>query len=470
MNRPDYSLVAARTAYKRALSKPYPQGFTITPTWEQHQRKSQKLIDDFSDVRAVISYAQNGHRSGFDSRKVGEGYEERRFAETVSAWKLKELIQLFGPLPSWAQESELSKNLTIDGKEFSNSFFTHLYHYLRIQQLEPHANVILEIGGGYGALARIFKLGKPDCKYILVDLPESLFYADVFLRENFPSATISYSSAEECDFLLVSVPEIGHLSNVDVDLVINTGSFQEMTEEANLFWANFFQKKITTETLYSFNYFLINRAAYGETSEGGISSPICPILDDCWEPAFFKINPPIPTIDSCKRNWLELFARRTSKRSAEIFFSKAHSFPMGTDAWFENILFALWCRNDGEYVEAFIEGCEIFKRNMSFGITNFQPQRALWRTRFGKWISGNYRYLRKLLGLDVVIPKEFIDVDSCRYIGADPGFLRHNYRNFRIFKKIVLQTNPVTRSPITNYSEEAYFQKRKNLALTENFE
>jgi len=461
MTRFESTLDVARSAYKRVQDKPYPHGFTISPIWEQHQRENRKQIEQFPDAKAAMSYAQNGMQSGFDSRRHEEGYEELRFAMTVSAWKLKELQRVFGALPSWARESELSKNITIDDQEFSNSFLTHLYHYLRIQQLEPNTNVILEIGGGYGALARIFKLGKPDCKYILVDLPESLFYADVVLRANFPSATISYTPSEECDFLLVSVPEIDSLSHINVDLVINTGSFQEMTEETNLFWANFFQKKITTNALYSFNYFLINRDAYVETSDGGISSPICPILDDRWEPEFFKINPPIPTIDSCKRNWLELFARRTAKRSAEKFFGKAQSFPMGTDAWFENILFALWCRNDSEYVETFIYGCEIFKRNMSFGIRNYQPRKRFGSTRFGKWVSGNYRYLCKQLRLDVVIPQEFIDLDTLRYIGADPGFLRHNYRNFRTLKKIVLRKNRVARYPITNYSEEAYFLRRK---------
>ena len=267
MDRFESTLETARSAYKHALDKPYPQGFTISPIWEQHQRENRKQIEQFLDANAAISYAQNGMQSGFDGRRHEEGYEERRFAETVSAWKMKELKRVFGSLPSWAQESELSKNITIDDQELSNSFLTHLYHYLRIQQLEPNANVILEIGGGYGALARIFKLGKPDCKYILVDLPESLLYADVFLRGNFPSATISYTPSEECDFLLVSVPEIDSLSHVNVDLVINTGSFQAMTEETNLFWANFFQKKIATAALYSFNYFLINRDAYVETSD-----------------------------------------------------------------------------------------------------------------------------------------------------------------------------------------------------------
>ena len=100
MTKFESTLKTARSAYKRALDKPYPQGFTIIPIWEQHQRENRKQIEQFSDAKAAISYAQDGMQSGFDGRRHEGEYELRRFAEIISTWKLKQLQEVYGPLPS----------------------------------------------------------------------------------------------------------------------------------------------------------------------------------------------------------------------------------------------------------------------------------------------------------------------------------------------------------------------------------
>lgn len=268
------SLVAAKANAKSAWDRPYPNGLIVAPAWMAHQKQNRNKIEAFDSLQAAISFAQDGSKTGFDHR-----IDERVFAEKVCTWKLHELTRVFG-FPAWAQESEFSSALTIDGQRLSTIFLTHLYYYQQIARLADQKKTILEIGGGYGGLARIFSLADPQVRYILTDLPESLFFAEVFLRTNFPNAKIAYGEwAPDFEFLLVPVQDVQTLRGQKVDVVINTGSFQEMTEPTNHFWMDFIQHHIETRFLYSFNYFLLNRTRHGETSEGA-ATRFCPILDD----------------------------------------------------------------------------------------------------------------------------------------------------------------------------------------------
>ena len=87
---------------------------------------------------------------------------------------------------------------------------------------------ILEIGGGYGGLAYALKNIFPDAHYVMVDLPESLLFAGVYLNIVMPQYCDERSSA---GFEFVS-NHLAHeaLANSHFDLIINTGSLGEMTD------------------------------------------------------------------------------------------------------------------------------------------------------------------------------------------------------------------------------------------------
>jgi hypothetical protein len=442
------ALAEAKDAAQAVWGRQYPAGLTVAPAWAAHQRQNRSRIAAFTSSAAAIAFAQNGSETGFDHR-----IEVSRFAEQVCAWKLREITQAFD-WPEWATESTLSSSIDIQGKRLSTIFLTHLYYYLRIVSLEPKLRTIVEIGGGYGGLARIFKMGRPDCRYVLIDLPESLFFAHVFLRENFPQSKIAYGAPAAgggFDFLLLPVQNAEALSSVgQIDVAINTGSFQEMTEDANRYWMGLLQNRADVRALYSFNYFLLNRERHGETAGG--ATPICPILDDRWTPAFFKINPPIPTIDATQRNWLELFVRRAAPGRAEDHAVRAAQFPAATDGWFESALLAFWCGQKAEHAAALLNGISIFKSGASFGIPNYRQNAAFSETPFGRWFIGNLNYVRGRQA-----PSDYIDIKTGRYVGSDVGFMRHNYYFLRHLRKTVGRRT--SRADISAYSEEQFLRR-----------
>ncbi len=149
----------------------------------------------------------------------------------------------------------------------SNVLFFHLSYLLQCLTWVPKPGVICEIGGGYGAPARLWlHESRPPTRNLCrlsVDFPESLFFAEVFLRSNFDGLTLHYvtdAKPLERDFVgqfrvvLCPIHHLDALNRLPFDLVINTGSMQEMTEEWIDFWM-LWLKRQDCRFFYSMNYF-----------------------------------------------------------------------------------------------------------------------------------------------------------------------------------------------------------------------
>lgn len=102
---------------------------------------------------------------------------------------------------------------------------------------DARRRVVIEIGGGWGALAYQFKTLFPNACYIIVDLPPTLIFSAVYLRTLFPqSKSFIYGEGESFpsehqayDFIFLPHFYFPRLNLTGVDLAINTVSFQEMT-------------------------------------------------------------------------------------------------------------------------------------------------------------------------------------------------------------------------------------------------
>ena len=81
---------------------------------------------------------------------------------------------------------------------------------------------MLEIGGGYGALAWYIQEAVPGVSYTMVDLPESLVYSAIYLDVLHPGSTRFLANYE--------FPDMLHRAEA-CDLVINTLSMSEMSEQ-----------------------------------------------------------------------------------------------------------------------------------------------------------------------------------------------------------------------------------------------
>lgn len=88
------------------------------------------------------------------------------------------------------------------------------------------APTILEIGGGYGALARALCRSFPRARYVICDLPESLMYAGLYLASAGVSVAVWPRRAR---VTLLPNYRFGEMP-APVDLAINTLSMSEMTE------------------------------------------------------------------------------------------------------------------------------------------------------------------------------------------------------------------------------------------------
>ena len=138
------------------------------------------------------------------------------------------------------------------GRRVSTAFFWHLGAAFQLNQHLPALENVLEIGGGYGGLARIMKLMSPRTGFTLIDMPASLYYAEVFLRANFPNASFLYIDVVEklgqlgdkWDFVFLPSVWLDQVPRRSFDLVINTQSFSEMTQSAYDRFMHFIQAQI----------------------------------------------------------------------------------------------------------------------------------------------------------------------------------------------------------------------------------
>ena len=105
---------------------------------------------------------------------------------------------------------------------------------------------IVEIGGGYGALAHALLTRFPQARYVIVDLPSSLLFSACYLAVNLPDLPITVtddlSALCRSDFTGIAfVPDYavpGH-APLAADLGINTLSFAEMPESTVASYASF---------------------------------------------------------------------------------------------------------------------------------------------------------------------------------------------------------------------------------------
>jgi SAM-dependent methyltransferase len=94
-----------------------------------------------------------------------------------------------------------------------------------------HDPVIVEIGGGYGALAYFIKHVVPQARYYIIDLPRSLIFSGCYLtiaQKLHPVVAMGHDRASHHSIVLVPAGNFRTLKLRRIDLAINTLSFAEM--------------------------------------------------------------------------------------------------------------------------------------------------------------------------------------------------------------------------------------------------
>jgi hypothetical protein len=298
---------------------------------------------------------------------------------------------------------------TVDGRLLSSDFLNRMAWVYRLQQVLAFPQrrfSILEVGGGFGALARVFRLMHPSSRLVMVDIPESLFFQHAFLKASFPDATHQYvSSAEEAigdaDFVYVPNSFANTLTGSEFFLAVNTNSFGEMPEHASSRWLELMQRETTTEHVFFLNRFL-NRIDKRLLENRHGHSTWSFNLDADWAIQEWEVDPDYercPYFQTTLTRNVHVVASRRSDCGDELAALRRRTTTMALEDW---------CRRPGWRDFQFVTGAD-YPPLMSRGDLDLAPDLtrsgtlyALWSlvrlTREPQWIEMLITYLDYLNG------------------------------------------------------------------------
>lgn len=262
----DRTLSAARRNLRRAIADgsrvPLPDAGR---RWGSYSEQTRTFAKNAVSALEVVSVGQNWQGS-YESRHSGEGLID--YAKMIDASLLSQFPDFSGHLRSFDEVPHAPPGTVASygGRRVSSAVLGHTMIIMRcLKYVRPR--IVLDIGGGTGSTGRLWltnSIHRPAC-YIDLDLPESLFYAECYIRSFVPDADIRYvhdasdlklplGASGRPTVLLIPVHNHPMVDNVPVDLITNSGSLQEMTTEYVDFYMNLIERSRATY-FYSSNYF-----------------------------------------------------------------------------------------------------------------------------------------------------------------------------------------------------------------------
>ena len=142
---------------------------------------------------------------------------------------------------------------------------------------------VIELGAGIGSLASIFLKLKKNVKYLIIDIPPTLFFSEYYLRnlgfkvfgykdlktENSPNLNEIFNNVQVC---CLPPWKLELLKDYKSDLFINKASFQEMEKEQSLNYINIL-KNCITKYIYLKNDINKNRNESKKKGKFGVINP-----------------------------------------------------------------------------------------------------------------------------------------------------------------------------------------------------
>jgi len=265
-------------------------------------RRDMTLLDD---AASCLRYAQ--YNITFDGRPPFPGdLRIVQFREWAVANEFPNLVSTLEKMyenPFSGAESLGEFN----GRTVSTVMYYHARNVLAGINYAHRPQHVLEIGGGYGEIARLWLTNviAPATSYVIVDIPESLFFAEVALRLEFGDKIGYFTGTDPgTPVLLVPLSFLDQLSRGS-DLVINTGSMQEMTDE----WIDFY---IAWLGLYQTRYFYsLNYAAQPVSIMGESRNLWTQRLGPEWSTRHLRLNIPLLDLEGPTRDYLEVLYEKS---------------------------------------------------------------------------------------------------------------------------------------------------------------
>jgi putative sugar O-methyltransferase len=202
------------------------------------------------------NFRSNVTTKGLDNANVPEEAAE----QVREKWRLlyefvrERVPERFRP---FLTESPIGNPLTheIQGTTVSQSSLEYTFMLAHLEPYLSDVRTVVDIGGGYGGLARLVKLAFPSIRLVLLDLPEVSAIQTYFLHQAFPEkkflhltdvAELETIDLEALDFELLVIPGqlIEKLAAGTFEMAINTRSMMEMDLSTVSFYLDHIQRKL----------------------------------------------------------------------------------------------------------------------------------------------------------------------------------------------------------------------------------
>ena len=198
--------------------------------WDVHYKENEK----FYNLENLINFRKN--------QILSEGLDDANYLQ--NSFNLLEALKDFDGnfLKKHLPEKNVGNchySINFLGYWFDYGIIHHLKWYEDIEKYIKNNFFILEIGGGFGSLARIIMNDKI-CKYFLIDLPEANLMSNFYLQTHFPEKKIfNYSDFKEKKLedvienydIFILPPGALDKQNIKFDFIINSRSFAEMNKK-----------------------------------------------------------------------------------------------------------------------------------------------------------------------------------------------------------------------------------------------
>lgn len=198
---------------------------------------------DYIDEKKIKNFRNNGLSDGLDnSRLVDLELLHSRLEEFKNHLMLfkktfDEVNNLFIKHNVGSNPSYIIQN----GRFIDYVQLNHVILYLLLLEncfnKNKKINSVLEIGAGFGNLARII-IQEHDFKYFIIDLPEALIMQSFYLKKFFPEKKICFphdlqnSELTENEIIkydiFLMIPSVKIKEKLNIGCAINSGSFMEM--------------------------------------------------------------------------------------------------------------------------------------------------------------------------------------------------------------------------------------------------
>jgi len=299
------TVMEARRHLEKAISHISPSQPSYGSRWQPQIDAIRRDIPALQDSMSCLHYAQK--EITFDGRPpFPSDMMQIQFRE----WAVENEFPNLLPTLRQMYDNPLSYPESLgefNGRTISRIFYCHARIVLAGITYANRPKRILEIGGGYGEIARLWLTNSsaPADSYVIVDIPESLFFAEIALKGEFGDE-VGYFEGHDpgTRILLVPIPYLGDFTR-PADLVINTGSMQEMTDE----WIDFYidwLSKYDTRYFYSLNYIAQPIGVMGESRNLWSQR-----LGANWSTRHHRLNIPLLDLEGPTRDFLEALYEKT---------------------------------------------------------------------------------------------------------------------------------------------------------------